>query len=266
MKLPISWLNDYIDIADYDVEELAHLLTMTGLEVNSIQLIGLPMPEGDKHEFKISGLSWPKDKFVVAQIDEVMPHPDADKLTLCRLTDDKGEHIVLTGAPNIFHLKSAGPLKTPLKVAYAKFGAELYNGHQDGWVLTKLKKAKIRGIESFSMVASEKELGISEEHEGIILLPDDAPTGMPLVDYMGDAVFDIEILPNNVRNSCVYGVARELAAFTGRELKPLDLSYEANGASIEGQAAIEITEPELNPRFVLGLIKGAKTVPSPYHV
>ncbi|MCD4752980.1 MAG: phenylalanine--tRNA ligase subunit beta [Anaerolineaceae bacterium] len=266
MKLPISWLNDYIDILDYDVEELAHLLTMTGLEVNSIQLIGLSMPEGDKHEFKISGLSWPKDKFVVAQIDEVMPHPDADKLTLCRLTDDEGEHIVLTGAPNIYHLKGAGVLETPIKVAYAKFGAEIYDGHQDGWVLMKLKKAKIRGVESFSMVASEKELGISEEHEGIILLPEDAPTGMPLVDYMGDAVFDIEILPNNVRNSCVYGVARELAAFTGRELKPLNLNYEASGASIDGQAAIEITEPELNPRFVLGLLKGAKTVPSPYHV
>lgn len=266
MKFPISWLNDYIDISDYDVEELARLLTNAGLEVNSIELIGLPMPEGDKHEFKMSGLSWPKDKFVVAQVDEVLPHPDADKLTLCRLTDDEGEHIVLTGAPNIFHLKGTGPLEKPLKVAYAKLGAELYDGHQDGWVLTKLKKAKIRGVESSSMVASEKELGISEEHEGIILLPDDAPTGKPLVDYMGDAVFDIEIMPNNIRNSCIYGVAREIAAFTGRALKPLDLSYAATGATIKGQVNIEITEPELNPRFVLGMLKGAKTVPSPYHV
>ena len=266
MKLPISWINDYVDISDYDVEELAHLLTMAGLEVNSIQLIGLPMPDGSKHEFKISGLSWPKDKFVVAQVDEVMPHPNADKLTLCRLTYDEGEQIVLTGAPNIFHLKGTGPLETPLKVAYAKLGSELYDGHQEGWVLTKLKKAKIRGVESSSMVASEKELGISEEHEGIILLPDDAPTGMPLVDYMGDAVFDIEILPNNIRNSCVYGVAREIAAFTGRELKPLDLSYTATGPTIKGQVEIEITEPELNPRFVVGLLKGAKTVASPYYV
>jgi phenylalanyl-tRNA synthetase beta chain len=266
MKLPISWLNDYIDVSDYDVEALARLLTNAGLEVNSIQLVGLPMPEREKHEFKISGLSWPKDKFVVAQVDEVLPHPDADRLTLCRLVDDEGEHIVLTGAPNIFHLKGTGSLETPLKVAYAKFGAEIYDGHQPGWVLTKLKKAKIRGIESSSMVASEKELGISEEHEGIILLPDDAPTGMPLVDYMGDAVFDIEILPNNIRNACVYGVAREIAAFTGRDLKPLDLSYEAEGSPIEGQAAIEIREPALNPRFVLGLIKGTKTLPSPYTV
>ncbi|NSW54146.1 MAG: phenylalanine--tRNA ligase subunit beta [Anaerolineae bacterium] len=266
MKLPISWLQDYIDISDYDVEALAHLLTMAGLEVNSIQLVGLPMPEESTHEFKISGLSWPKDKFVVAQVNEVLPHPDADKLTLCRLVDDEGEHIVLTGAPNIYHLKGIGPLEKPLKVAYAKLGAELYDGHQPGWVLTKLKKAKIRGVESSSMVASEKELGISEEHEGIILLPDDAPTGMALAEYMGDAVFDIEILPNNVRNACVYGVAREIAAFTGRALKPLDLRYEEAGDSITGQAMIEITDPALNPRFVVGLLKGAQTVPSPYHV
>ncbi|MBN2048633.1 MAG: phenylalanine--tRNA ligase subunit beta [Anaerolineaceae bacterium] len=266
MKLPISWINDYVDISDFELEDLAHLLTMAGLEVNSIQVCGLPMPKGDKHEFKISGLPWAKETFVVAQINEVMPHPNAERLVLCKLIDDEGEQLVLTGAPNLYDYKGTGPLEKPLKVAYAKLGAELYDGHQPGWVLTKLKKAKIRGVESSSMVCSEKELGISEEHEGIILLDDDAPTGMPLVDYMGDAVFDIEILPNNVRNSCVLGVAREIAAFTGRSLRLPDRSLNATGASVEGQVAIEITDPTLNPRFVLGLLKGAQPVASPYWV
>ena len=79
-------------------------------------------------------------------------------------------------------------------------------------MLTTLKRAKIRGIESFSMVCSEKELGISDEHEGVIILDEDAPAGMPLVDYMGDAVFDISITPNQTRNACVLGVAREISA------------------------------------------------------
>ena len=86
------------------------------------------------------------------------------------------------------------------------------DGHQPGQVLTTLKRAKIRGVESYSMVASEKELGISEEHTGIILLDEDAPVGTPLVEYMGDAVLDISIVPNMARNANVLGVARELAA------------------------------------------------------
>ena len=86
----------------------------------------------------------------------------------------------------------------------------IYDGHQPGQVLTTLKRAKIRGVDSYSMVCSEKELGISEEHEGVIILDDDAPTGMPLADYMGDAVLEIDILPNMIRNACVMGVAREV--------------------------------------------------------
>ena len=85
-----------------------------------------------------------------------------------------------------------------------------------GYELTKLKRAKIRGVKSFSMVCSEKELGISEEHEGVIILDADAPTGMALVDYMGDAVFEISILPNMIRDASVVGVARELSAVTGK--------------------------------------------------
>jgi phenylalanyl-tRNA synthetase beta chain len=133
-------------------------------------------------------------------------------------------------------------------------------------VLTTLKRTKIRGVESFSMVCSEKELGISDEHEGIMILDDDAPTGMPLVDYMGDAVFEISILPNMARNANVIGVARELAAALGKPLRKPQPRLARNGAPIAGRVAIEISDPSLNPRFVLGLVEGVTPRPSPYWV
>ena len=269
MKLPISWLKDFIDLDGLTVEDVARKLTLAGMEVDEIHYVGLPMPDyskGEKHEFKTTGISWQPDKLVVAEIREVMPHPNADRLTLCDLYDGTEQHTVLTGAPNIFHLKGIGKLDKPLKVAWAKEGTTLYDGHAEGLVLTTLKRTKIRGVESYSMVCSEKELGISEEHDGIILLADDAPTGMSLVDYMGDAVLDISILPNMARNANVIGLARELSAMTGRPLKKPTIQYTTSGDSIEGKVSIEITNPEMNPRFVLGLIRNVEIKPSPYQI
>jgi phenylalanyl-tRNA synthetase beta chain len=274
MKLPLSWLKDYIDLTDLSIEEIARKLTLAGLEVDEIKYAGLPMPDhaatgmhsSDRHEFKTSGLSWDRDKIVVAEIREVKPHPNADRLTLLDLYDGEKDQVVLTGAPNIFHLKGTGKLPKPIKVAYAKEGSTIYDGHAEGLELTTLKRAKIRGVESYSMACSEKELGISEEHEGIIILDDDASVGMPLVDYMGDAVLDISILPNMARNASVIGVARELAALTGRELKKPVIEYKTEGESVEKLVSIEITDPELNPRFVLGLIRDVEIKPSPYWV
>ncbi|MGE5642270.1 MAG: phenylalanine--tRNA ligase subunit beta, partial [Byssovorax cruenta] len=269
MKLPISWLKDYLDLDGLSIEEIAKKLTLAGLEVDEIKYAGLPMPapnNGVRHEFKTSGIGWDRDKIVVAEIREVNPHPNADRLTLLDLYDGQQSQVVLTGAPNIFHLKGTGKLAKPIKVAYAKEGSTIYDGHADGLVLTTLKRAKIRGVESYSMVASEKELGISEEHEGIIILDEDAPVGMPLVDYMGDAVFDISILPNMARNANVIGVARELSAITGRPLKKPVIEYETEGQPVAELVSIEITEPELNPRFVIGLIRGVEIKPSPYQI
>ena len=269
MKVPVSWLKDYIDLDGLSIEEIARKLTLAGLEVDEIKYAGLAMQtykDGDRHEFKTSGIAWDKEKIVVAEIREVMPHPNADRLTLLDLYDGQQSQVVLTGAPNIFHLKGKGKLPKPLKVAYAKEGSTIYDGHADGLVLTTLKRAKIRGVESYSMVASEKELGISEEHEGIILLDEDAPVGMPLAEYMGDAVLDIGILPNMGRNANVIGVARELAALTGRGLKKPNIKYKTDGESVEDLLSIEITDPELNPRFVLGLIRNVEIKPSPYEI
>ena len=274
MKIPLSWLKDFIDLDGLTVEDIARKLTLAGLEVDEILYVGLPMPENaasgmhssEKHEFKTNGIAWDREKTVVAEIREVKPHPNADRLTLLDLFDGQQEQVVLTGAPNIFHLKGAGKLAKPIKVAYAKEGSTLYDGHAEGLQLMTLKRAKIRGVDSYSMACSEKELGITEEHEGIILLDDDALVGMPLADYMGDAVLDISILPNMARNANVIGVARELAALTGRELKKPAIKFKTSGESVEDLVEIEIENSELNPRFVVGLIRDVEIKPSPYTI
>ena len=143
MKLPLSWIKDFVDI-DISIEEVASKLTLAGLEVEEIQYVGWKMPDttGSNHEFKTSGLEWSPDKLIVAEVSEVMPHPAADRLVLCKLDDGEEEHIVLTGAPNLFVYKGKGKLPSPLKVAYAREGAMIYDGHSEGQVLTKLKENK----------------------------------------------------------------------------------------------------------------------------
>jgi phenylalanyl-tRNA synthetase beta chain len=274
MKVPLSWLKDFVDIT-IPIPDLAFQLTLAGLEVEELLYIGLPLPQahstGDQLSSEnlgtnINGLAWEPDKIVAASVSEVMPHPNADRLVLCKLFDGEQEHIVLTGAPNLYPYKGRGSLPTPLKVAYARQGAHIYDGHQPGKVLTTLKPAKIRGIESYSMICSEKELGISDDHEGVIIFDDDAPVGIPLADYIGDAVFDVNILPNIARAASILGIAREVAALTGVSLHiPHDFyRLQADGPGIAGKASIEITDPELNPRFVLGLIQDVTIHPSPY--
>jgi phenylalanyl-tRNA synthetase beta chain len=274
MKVPLSWLQDLVEI-DMPIEDLAWHLTMGGLEVEEVHYVGLPLPKGKvegrsaghlRLETKLTGLSWDRDKFVVGAILEVRPHPAADRLVLCQLDDGSGIHTVLTGGPNLLPYKGKGPLSPPLKVAYAREGAQLYDGHKPGWEVMTLKRTKIRGVETASMACSEKELGISEDHEGVILMDPDAPTGTPLVDYMGDAVLEIAITPNMARNASMLGVAREVAALTGARLHPPSLDVPWSGAPLAGRVHITIQEPELNPRFVLGLIEGVSIVPSPYWV
>ena len=276
MKAPLSWLRDFVDIS-LTAEALAYKLTFAGLEVEDIEYVGLapsdgridglPAKPGKATGPAAKGLAWDPAKIVVAQILEVMPHPNADRLTLLRLDDGSGqEQTVLTGAPNLFDYKGQGPLAKSIKAAYAREGSILYDGHKPGQQLMTLKRAKIRGVESYSMVCSEKELGISEEHEGIIVLPDDAPVGMPLAEYMGDVVFDVKINPNMARDANMLGLAREVAALTGQPLRQPDYNVHAAGPTITGQLAIEIRNSEINPRFTAALIKGVSIAHSPYGV
>ncbi len=234
MKVPISWLKEYVDIT-VPVEELAGKLTMAGFEVEEIIKIGT---------------GW--DKVVVGQIKAVNPHPNADRLTLPTIDLGGEESTVVCGAPN---------LKVGDKVPFAQVGAELIDGHTGK--LEVLKPAKIRGVESAGMVCSEKELGLSDRHEGIMVLPDDAPLGMPLADYMGDVVFDIDITPNRADCLSVIGIAREAAALTGQKTHIPEITYEEAGDSIEDQIAIEINAPDLCPRYAVSLVKNVTIAESP---
>jgi len=265
MKVPISWLKEFVEIS-LPIEELAYKLTVAGLEVEEIRYVGLPRPEGKGQETKVTGISWGPDEIVVGEVSEVLPHPDADRLVLCQLDDGKEVHTVLTGAPNLFPFKGKGPLDPPLKVVYAREGATIIDAYNesDPTATTTLKRKKIRGVESYSMACSEKELGISDEHEGIILLDEDAPTGMPLVEYLGDAVLDIAITPNIARAANILGVAREVAAITGAKLKYPEVEPLMEGDPIKGKVSIDIKDPEDNPRFVLGLIENVEIKSSPY--
>ncbi len=274
MKVSLRWLKDFVAL-DLAPEAIAHKLTFAGLEVEDLHYLGLApadglidgLPGAANAPRKANGLAWNREKLVVAQILEVMPHPNADRLTLLRLDDGTPNlQTVLTGAPNLFHLKGAGPLPMPIKVAYAREGAILYDGHKAGWNLMTLKRAKIRGVESYSMVCSEKELGLSEEHDGIIILDDEAPVGMPLADYMGDVVFTVKTNPNMARNINMLGVARELAALLNLPLRAPALEVHATGPAIAGQVNILIERPDLNPRFVAALIQGVRIGPSRYEV
>lgn len=256
MRTPVSWLKDFVDIT-LPIEELAEKLTFAGLEVEDIEYIGIAAPP--KKGGKDTSLAWDREKIFVAQLVEALPHPNADRLKIVRVDYGRGEPVqMVTGAPNI----SVGD--SGQKVVLALEGSRLYDGHQEQRVIMTLKKSKIRGVESSSMVCSEKELGISDEHEGIILLPDDAPVGIPLADYMGDVIFDIKINPNFARAQSVLGVAREIAALTGQTVRlPADWNTAEVGVPQTNFIDIEITDPKLCQRFSALLIRNVEIKPSP---
>jgi phenylalanyl-tRNA synthetase beta chain len=236
------------------IDQLAEKLTLSGLEVAEVIRIGMPGAE----------LPWDPEKIVVGNILEVKQHPNADRLVLADVDYGAAEpHTVVTGAPNLFQYRGLGRLTHPLKGVYAKEGAELYDGHAEGKVKVKLKGRPVRGVMSDAMLCSEKELGMSEEHEGIIILPDDAPVGAPLRDYLGDEVLDIDILPNTARALSILGVAREVAALTGTKLHVPEVNVEATGTSVEGRVKVTVETPDLCPRFTATLIEGVRIGPSP---
>ncbi len=252
MRVPLGWLKEYVDIP-LSIEELAERLTLAGLEVAAIEYIGLPGAE----------LEWDPGKIVVGEVVEVKPHPNADRLVLA-VVDYGGEALetCVTGAPNLRPYQGQGAVS--LKVAFAMEGAELWDAYADEPRLTKLKKTKIRGIPSRAMVCSERELGLGEDHTGIMLLPDDAPSpGTPLVDYLGDVVLDLDLTPNLARCFSIVGVAREVAALTGGEVRYPSYKVHMEGAPLAGQVKVEIEDPELSPRFTAHLIRDVEIKPSP---
>src|SRR5262245_33342004 len=155
MRVPLSWLTEFVDIT-LPIEELAEKLTRFGLEVAASEPVGIAGAE----------LPWDPEKIVIGNILEVKQHPNADRLVLADVDYGAAEpHTVVTGAPNLFQYKGLGRLPHPLKGVYAGEGAELYDGHAEGKVKTKLKGRLVRGVMSDAMLCSEKELGMSDEHE-----------------------------------------------------------------------------------------------------
>ncbi|MDD4924146.1 MAG: phenylalanine--tRNA ligase subunit beta [Dehalococcoidales bacterium] len=233
MKVPIKWLKDYIDI-DLSPKELAHVLTMSGTESG----------------LKYIGESW--EGVIIGQIAGIDPHPNADRLRLATVNTGSGMQTVVCGAPNL----AIGD-----KIAFASVGAYLTDGHTGE--KSVLKPAKIRGVESCGMVCSEMELGLSKNHEGILVLANDAPLGKPLAEFLSDIVLDIDVTPNRPDLLSVIGVAWEVAAITGKKVKLPDLAYEEAGDVIDKQVSIAIADADLCPRYCASLITGVKIGESP---
>ncbi len=253
MKVPLSWLKEFVTV-DLPPEELARQLTFSGLEVAAVHYVGVEGAE----------LPWDAEKIVTCNILEVLPHPNADRLVLASVDYGAPEpHTVVTGAPNLFPYRGQGRLSHPLKAVFAREGARLFDGHAEGRVITTLKGRPVRGVMSDAMLCSEKELGISEDHEGVLILEDDVPVGVPARDVLGEVVLEIEITPNYARALSIVGVAREVAAITGAPLCLPDPQVLAEGPPIAGRAAVTIEAPDLCPRFTLGLAEHVRVGPSP---
>ena len=234
MKISLKWLSDYVDVS-IPVPDLAEKLTLAGLEVG---------------EVKIIGGAWAN--ITIAKVTGVNPHPNADRLRLATVDLGGKESTVVCGAPNL----QIGDM-----VVFAGIGAKLLDAHS-GESIT-LKPAKIRGVLSEGMICSEKELGISENHEGILVLPPDAPLGVSLSEYSGDTILDIDVTPNRSDCLSVIGIAREVSALTKSKLDIPEVIYHESPNSIDSSASIKIMEPELCPRYCASLLTHVKVGKSP---
>ncbi len=244
MQVSLKWLKDYIDIR-IPPHELAHRLTMGGVEVAS---------------FTSKEAAW--DKVYVGMVAELRPHPNADRLQL--VTADYGGRTitVVTGAFNI---------RVGDKVPVALAGATLIDGHGDGTTTITLKPTKMRGILSEGMVCSGKELGLSDDQAGILVLEPDAPVGMPLADYLGDVIFHFELTPNRSDCLSLLGIAREVAAIQrthGAGGQPVAvraprLDYPETEPEVTSLVDLSIEDPDLCPRYSATVIRGVRVGESP---
>lgn len=235
MRVPLSWLAEYVPLR-MDPSELAHRLTMAGLETSYE-----PGP----------GRNW--DGILVGEVVNVSPHPNADRLSLAAVDLGGETRTVVCGAPNI---------RPGQKIAFAQVGAVLISGKTRE--PAALSAAVIRGVESAGMVCSERELGLSDEHEGILVLPADAPVGEPLSRILpsGDAL-EVEVTANRGDCLSILGIAHETAAITGEQAAEPPLDYAESGEDIAGAVEIEIADPDLCYRYTCTLVRGVSIGPSP---
>jgi len=232
MKVSYKWLQDYIRI-DLTPAELADRLTMAGLEVEEVKPL--------LNEFK---------GIIVGRVRSVKKHPHADRLSVCVVNTGKEDLQVICGAANVAENQ---------KIAFAPVGTELPNK-------LKIKKAKIREIDSFGMICSEEELGLAEKSEGIWVLDDDLPLGKDLFALMEknqDYVLDISITPNRPDAMSMIGIAREISALTAVPYKLPRIKKAEQGETAAGLITVQIKNPQGCPRYAARVIKNVKIGPSP---
>ena len=233
MLISLNWLKQYIDLDGIEINEMENALTMIGQEVEKIEIAGSNL-----------------ENVVTAKIIEKEMHPDSDHLTVCKVDNGKEILQIVCGASN----HKAGD-----KVVLAQIGARL----GEDFVI---KKGKIRGKESCGMLCSEDELGIGSDKDGIIILPEDAPVGVPFKDYLGinDTVFELEITPN--RPDCLshIGIARELSAYYGKELKYPETEIKSEiSEKISDNVKVSIEDSNLSRRYVTRILKNVTVKESP---
>jgi phenylalanyl-tRNA synthetase beta chain len=231
MIVSLSWLRRYADLPT-DPSEISTALTAVGFEVEGVTARGAG----------VTGV-------VVGEVKTCAKHPEADKLSVCTVFDGVETVSVVCGAPNV----AAGQ-----KVLFARVGAVLPGDF-------KIKKAKLRGVESFGMICAEDELGLGESHDGILVLPEDAVPGTPLADIPGlcDTAFEISVTPNRPDALGHVGVARELAARFGVPLRLPEARLHETGAEVASLASLQVEDAEGCPRYTGRVVEGVKVGPSP---
>ena len=235
MKISLKWINDFVDVTEYleKPEPLAELLTKAGLEVEDIQ--------NKSKDF---------NQVVVGLILEKEKHPNADKLSLCKVTTGEGVvHQIVCGAQN--HKQND-------RIVVALPGAILPGDF-------KIKNSTIRGVDSAGMLCSLKELGLAETSDGLLILPSDAPLGKNFAEYYGldDVHFELKVTPNRADCLSHYGLAREIACLTGKPLKKMNIEYTQIDDSTKKKIDLVVSEPELCPRYTGRFFDQVKVTASP---
>lgn len=237
MRAPLSWLREYVDIA-VPVDELARRMTLAGLEVEHVVTIGA---------------EW--ENIYTGQVVKLERHPNADRLNLATVRYGEGKDItVVTGAPNI---------EEGQKVVLGLIGCRYLDQHQSPARWSTLKPAKIRGVQTEGMVMSEAELDLSEEHEGIITLDPATPIGLTAQEALGDTILEIEVTPNNGRILSMVGLAREIAALYGGQVRYPNTEWQDDGPSVQDQLSVEIQDPDVCARYSAAVIGKVRIGPSP---
>lgn len=237
MIVPLNWLKDYVDF-NIPPEELGEMLTMAGLELEAMEYRGIGL-----------------ENLVVAQITELRAHPNADRLSICVVTDGSRDYSIVCGADN---------MKKGDKVALATVGAKLPPSLKfpDG---LEIKKAKIRGERSEGMLCAENELGLTDNSEGIMILPKSARVGTRVIDALNieDIIFELGITPNRPDCLSMIGVAREVSAITGVGLKYPSSLIDESAENTEDLAKVEVQDADACPRYTCRVIRNIETGASP---